>query len=296
MKPDIWMNGEFVPWDEACIHPLCHSLQRGSTIFESIDCMEAVNDKGAIFRLSEHLERFQNSASLVGMPLAYDFDTLSKAVVNTVSRSGMKKCVIRPLAIYAEPVFDVYPGASPVTVIIGLNMKKPVKESYSLQISRLRKIENISMPIKAKVSGNYIPSMIAKSEAVKAGYDDTILLDRDGFVAEGAASNIFMVENGTIYTSPGDKILQGITRTTIMSIVSELNLSLKEELFSPERLKAADEVFMSSSGLGVMPVHRVDNTVIHNHVTGKITAKLRSFYVDIATGQVPEFEHWLTYV
>ncbi len=296
MKPDIWMNGEFVPWDKACIHPLCHSLQRGSTIFESIDCIEAANAKGAVFRLTEHIERFKNSARLVGMPLGYTLETLSDAVAATVARSGMKKCVIRPLALYAEPVFDVYPGDLPVTVVIGLNMKKPVKESYALQISRLRKIESISMPVKAKVSGNYIASMIAKSEAIKAGFDDTILLDRDGFVAEGSASNIFMVEKGVLYTSPGDKILQGITRNTIMSITSELKLSLKEEVFTPERLKSADEVFMSSSGLGVMPVHRVDDTIISDGVFGEITKKLRSYYFDVATGRVPKFEHWLTYV
>ena len=296
MKPDIWMNGDFVPWDEACIHPLCHSLQRGSTIFESIDCLEACNGKGAIFRLPEHLERFHNSARLVAMPLPYGIDELTDAVSSTVARSGMKQCVIRPLSIYAEPAFDVYPANMAVSVIIGLSPKKPFKKSYALEISRLRKIECISMPVKAKVSGNYIASMIAKTESIKAGFDDSILLDRDGFVAEGATSNIFMVENGKIFTPPGDKILLGITRNTIISLTGELALELKEEPITSERLKSAGEIFMSSSGLGVMPVHRVDDRVFNNGQPGEITTRLRSFYTDVATGRIPKFEHWLTYV
>lgn len=295
-KPDIWINGDFIPWDRACFHPFCHSFQRGATLFESIDCTKAANGKAVIFRLPDHMIRFQNSARLIGMPLPYTLDELMKAVCDTVARSGMKICTIRPLAFYSDPVFDVYPGDSQVTVAIGLGDKKPVKESIKVKISGFRKIESTSMPIKAKVSGNYIAPMIAKSEAIHEGFDDTILLDSNGFVAEGASSNVFMVENGSIITSPGNKILQGITRDSIMVLSTKLGIPVKEEVFTADRLKSADEVFMSSSGMGVTPVIQVDDTLINSGKPGQFSNRLRAYYIDVTTGKEPEFENWLTYI
>ena len=296
MKPDIWMDDAFVPWDKACIHPLCHSMQRGATLFESIDCLEASNEKPAIFRLPKHIERFQDSASIIGMKLPYSSEELICAITATVARSGLKECTIRPLAFYADPVFDIFPNKSRVSVVIGLHEKKPLPESIKVSFSRLRKIENTSMPVKAKVSGNYIAAMIAKSEAVHAGFDEIVMLDGDGFVTEGSTSNIFIVENGRIHTSPGDRILQGITRNTIMSLTDRLGIPLSETFYPPERLKQADEVFISSSGLGVMPVIQVDNATIGDGFPGPTTKRLRSFLHDIVTGRVPEFSGWLTYI
>ena len=296
MKPDIWMDGQFVPWEKASIHPLSHSFQRGATLFDSIDCVEAVNGRAAIFRLHDHMVRFQNSSRLVGMPLKYSIEELTGAVIDTVARSSLKECTIRPLAFYADPVFDIYPGDSNVSVLIGLGERREYKESIKMKISRMRKIESASMPIKAKVSGNYIAPMISKSEAIREAFDDTIILDHDGFVAEGATSNIFIVENGTLITAPGDKILQGITRTTIMDLSEKLGITLTCELFPPERLKAAEEVFMCSSGMGVTPVIQVDTTEINDGNPGTITRRLRSYYLDVKMGRVPEFEHWLTYI
>lgn len=296
MKPDIWMDGQFVPWEKTSIHPLCHSLQRGATLFESIDCREAVNGRAAIFRLHDHMVRFQNSARITGMPLKYKIEELTGAVIDTVARSSLKECTIRPLAFYADPVFDIYPGDSNVSVLIGLGERREHKESIKMKISRMRKIESASMPIKAKVSGNYIAPMISKSEAIREGFDDTILLDHDGFVAEGATSNIFIVENGTLITAPGDKILEGITRNTIMDLSEKLGIHLTCELFPPERLKAAEEVFMCSSGMGVTPVIQVDTTEINDGKPGMITRRLRSYYLDVTMGSVPEFENWLTYI
>ena len=296
MNPDIWMDGSFVPWNEACIHPLCHSMQRGATLFESIDCMEGVAGKPVVFRLKDHLDRFLNSADIVGMTLGYSHEELTRAVIETVARSGMKQCTIRPIAFYADPEFDIYPGSSRVSVVIGIGKKKPLKESIRLTVSRFRKIDQSSMPVKAKVSGNYIAPLIAKSEAIRAGFDDTILLDRDGFVAEGTTANVFIVENGTILTSPGDKILQGITRNTIMILCDRIGLPFRQEFFPPERLKAADEVFVSSSGVGVLPVIQVDSAVIGGGVPGSVSVRLRALYREVVTGVVPDRDRWLTVV
>jgi len=296
MKPDIWIDGQFVPWDKAHLHPFCHSLQRGSTVFESIDCIETDNGRAAIFRLRDHMVRFENSAQLIGMPLKYSLEELIRAVIETVAKSGLRTCTIRPLALYTDTIFDVYPGESKVSVVIGLGEKSAIKESIKMKISRLRKIESASMPIKSKVSGNYIAPLIAKSEAIREGFDDSIVLDSNGYVAEGSTSNIFIVENGMLITAPGDRIFQGITQNTIIAISEKTGTGLTLELYSPERLKAADEVFMCSSGNGVLPVIQVDSETIGNGKPGPVTANLKSYYLDITMGRVPEFEHWLTYV
>jgi branched-chain amino acid aminotransferase len=296
MKPDIWMNGEFVPWDKACIHPLSHSMQRGATLFESIDCNEAVGGRAAIFRLREHIERLENSARIVGITLPYNMDELKQAVIDTISRSGMKSCVIRPLAFYAGTTFGVYPGDLPITVVIGLGEPHAVSDSYRVNISHIHKIDGLSMPVKAKVSGNYIGPMIAKTEAVKAGFDDTIILDRDGFIAEGATSNIFIVEEGILFTVPEETILPGITRNSIIVIAKKLGIGVKEDKFDAERLKCADEVILCSSGNEVTPILQVDDAVIGDGRPGAVTKQLHSFYTDVITGRVLEFQDWLTYV
>ncbi len=296
MNPDIWLNGEFIPWNSASVHPFCHSLQRGSTLFESIDCAEAHNGSPAIFRLKEHIERFFNSAEIIGIPLNYSPDEIMHAVTKTVAKSGLTGCTIRPLAYYSDPVFDIYPGDAHVSVAIGLGERRPHKDAIKMNIGPLRKIESRSMPVKAKVSGNYIAPMIAKSAAIRDGFDDTIILDDDGYVAEGATSNIFIVENGGLVTAPEDKILLGITRDTVLNMSQTLNLRTSLELFGPNRLKNADEVFMCSSGMGVVPVTHVGNTEINGGKPGEVTSSLRSYYREISTGKVPEFKHWLTYV
>ncbi|MFC1693645.1 aminotransferase class IV [Candidatus Latescibacterota bacterium] len=296
MKPDIWINGEFVPWDKAGIHPLSFSMQRGATLFESIACNEADDGRSAIFRLRDHMLRLENSARIIGMKLDYDIENLVQAVVDTVVRSGLKECVIRPLAFYADPVMEVYPGNIPTTVVIGLGETHFPPEYYRLTISRLRKIDGTSMPVKAKVSGNYIGPMIAKSEAIKAGFDDTILLDTEGYVAEGATSSIFIVERGKLVTAPLDKILPGITRDTVNIIAPELGIKVIQEKFPQERLKNADEVILCSSGNEVTPIIQVDNRVIADGTPGPVALRLRSYYADIIVGRVQGFEHWFTYV
>jgi len=296
MKPDLWINGTFVPWDEAGVHPLCHSLQRGSTLFESIDCNEAANGRPAIFRLREHIARLGNSAAIVGMELPYTGDEIERAVVDTVARSGMKRCIIRPLALYADVVMEVYPGPIPVSVVIGLGDAVPHPDSIRITISRLRKIDGMCMPYKAKVSGNYIGPMIAKAEAVRKGFDDTIILDREGNVAEGSTSNIFIVESGRLVTAPENAILPGITRDSIIVIAGSLGIDVVQEPFDGGRLKRADEVILCSSGKGVAPVVQVDDTAIGDGVPGEITRKLRDRYDAAAAGRIPELEYWLTYV
>jgi branched-chain amino acid aminotransferase len=296
MKPDLWVNGVFVAWEKACIHPLSHGMQRGATVFESIDCNEAKDGRTAIFRLWDHMIRFKNSAHIIGMILPYDIDSLVQAVVATVARSTLKTCTIRPLAFYAEPVMQICPGNTPVSIVIGLGDAPPSYESFKITFSRFRKIDSLSMPVKAKVSGNYIGPMIAKSEAVRAGFDDIIMLDREGYIAEGSASNVFIVEQGKLITAPDDTILPGITRDSITVIAGMIGIEIIREPFTPERLMRADEVFLCSSGNEIIPIIQVDKSLIAEGRPGQLTQQLRASYSDVIRGCNAELEHWLTYV
>ena len=296
MKPDIWMNGRFVPWDEARIHTLSHSLQRGSTLFESIDCNETFDGRTAIFRLDRHIRRFEISSEIVGMPLPYSTEGVRQAIIDTVAHSGLKNCTIRPLAFQSEPILELFPGDAPVTMVIGLGEMHSSSESYRVQISRWRKIDSACMPVKAKVSGNYITSLLAKSEAIKEGYSDAILLDSDGFVAEATTANIFIVENGQLVTAPDDNILLGITRDSIMQLSGDLGIGFVQDKFGPERLMNADEVILCSSGNEVKPIIQVNDRIIGDGDAGPVTRRLAAFYADVIIGKVKKFEDWLTYV
>jgi branched-chain amino acid aminotransferase len=296
MKPDIWMNGQFVPWDEACIHPLSHSLQRGSTLFESIDCNETFDGRTAIFRLNEHIRRFETSSEIVGMPLPYDTAAIRQAIIDTVARSGLKNCTIRPLAFQTAPILDLYPGDAPVTMVIGIGEMHGSSGGYRVKISPWRKINSSCMPVKAKVSGNYITSLLAKAEAIKAGFNDAILLDSEGFVAEATTANIFIVEGGQLVTAPEDTILLGVTRDSIMQLSGELGIGFVRDKFGPERLMNADEVILCSSGNEVKPIIQVGDRVIGDGAAGPVTRRLAAFYAEVIVGRVEKFKHWLTYV
>jgi branched-chain amino acid aminotransferase len=295
MNPDIWINGEFVPWDRATVHPLCHSLQRGACLFESLDCNEAADGRAAIFRLREHMERFDRSAEIIGMTLPFNRPTLERAIIDTVARSGLKNCAIRPLAYWADPMMDLMPGDSPVTVLIGLGAFRPSGATLRMAVAKSRKIDDSCMPVKAKVSGNYIASLLAKAEANRAGFNDAIFLDREGFVAEATTANIFIVEKGRLLTSPEDTILLGVTRDSVMQIAAALGITFSKEKFTADRLKNADEVILCSSGSEVKAVVDVDGRTIGDGTPGPVTKRLKSFYGDIVVGKVKEFAHWLSY-
>lgn len=294
--PDIWFDGEFIRWNEAGIHPLCHSLQRGSTIFESIDCNGCHDNGTAIFRLRDHMERFAKSADIIGMKLPYTVDELCDAVVATVAHSGMKDCTIRPLGFYRDPVFDVFPGDARVSVIVALGPQSNPPKDLRVAIANFRKIDGSSMPVKAKVSGNYINPVISKSEAIARGFDDAILLDKDGFVAEGTTANIFIVTGGKLVTAPSDRILLGITRDTIISLADHLEIDVIFEKFGSDRLISSDEVILCSSGKDIAPVVRVEDSDIGSGQPGPIATKLRTLYNEIVCGCNETFKHWLTII
>ncbi|HEX3000113.1 MAG TPA: aminotransferase class IV, partial [Armatimonadota bacterium] len=185
---------------------------------------------------------------------------------------------------------------APVTMLIGLGEMHVSSNGYRVKISPWRKIDSSCMPVKAKVSGNYITSLLAKSEAIREGYNDAILLDSDGFVAEATTANVFIVEKGRLVTAPEDAILLGITRDSIMHLSGELGIGFVRDKFGPERLMEADEVILCSSGNEVKPITRVGDRVIGDGSAGPVTRRLAEFYSDVIIGKVKKFDNWLTYV
>ncbi len=295
----VWFDGEILDYEKVKVPVLTHSLQYGSGIFEGIRAYNT--DKGpAIFRLREHIERFLNSAKIYHMDLRYKKEELEKAVVEVVRENKLNECYIRPFAFYNDDQIGLSPFGKKVSVFIAA---VPFGKYLSLdggtkcKISTWKRISSETLPIQAKASGNYLNSIIANLEAKFAGYDEAILLGQNGYVAEGAGENIFLVKNSTIITpGPQADILMGVTRDTIMQISNFLGYTVVERNVHKEELYTADEVFFTGTAAEITPIVNIDGIKIGDGNVGNVTKKIRETYYNIVHGKVKEFEHFLTYV
>jgi len=291
----VWIDGEFVDWDGATVHVLSHSLQRGSTVFESLSCEDT--PKGpAIFRLDAHMDRFLQSARLTGMTIPFSPGQLIEAAKETVRRSGLSRCCIRPLAYYVGEELEVVPKHSTVQVIIAVASPIEVPDTLRAKISSFRKLHPDTVPVAAKVAGNYLCAMLAKREALEDGFDEAILLDCAGNVAEGPTDSLFVVKDGVVKTAPLGTVLAGITRDSVICIARDMGYNVEEMPTSAAELYEADEVFITSTGVGVVPVVQLDDREIGAGQPGKISQALRQAYSDAATGKNPQYDAWLAYV
>jgi len=294
-KPQIWMNGEFVDWDSATVHILSHSLQRGSTVFESLSCEET--PKGpAIFRLDAHIDRFLESGALTGMRIPFSRNELIEGTINTVRRSGLRRCCIRPLAFYVGEELEVVPKQSTVQVTIAVAPPIPAPETFRAKVSSFRKLHPDTVPVAAKVAGNYLSAMLAKREALDEGYDEAILLDCAGSVAEGPTESLFIVRDGVVKTAQLGTVLAGITRDSVMRIARDAGYRVEETTIPAAELYEAEELFVTGTGAGVLPIVHLDDSPVSGGQPGEITKSLRKKYSDAATGRNPEYESWLAYV
>ena len=291
----VWIDGEFVDWDGATVHVLSHSLQRGSTVFESLSCKDT--SKGpAIFRLDAHMDRFLESARLTRMSIPFSPGQLIDATKETVRRNGLSPCCIRPLAYYVGEELEVVPKQSTVQVIIAVASPLEVPDTLRAKISSFRKLHPDTVPVAAKVAGNYLCAMLAKREALEDGFDEAILLDCAGNVAEGPTDSLFVVKDGVVRTAPLGTVLAGITRDSVMRIARDMGYNVEEVPMSAAELYDADEVFVTGTGIGAVPVVQVDDREIGGGQPGKVSQALRQAYSDVATGRNPKYDAWLTYV
>jgi len=295
----IWMDGKFVDWDDAKIHVLTHGLHYGMAVFEGIRAF-ATADGSAIFRLDEHMERFMNSAKIYRMNLGFSQKELSKACVDLVRMNGIQETYIRPIAYTAYGEMGLNPLKSKISVgIAGWEWgpylgKQGSDEGVRATISNWVRIDSRALPVQAKCAANYANSALAKMEALAAGYDEAILLNALGHVAEGPGENIFRVKDGILSTPPASAgVLRGITRDTIIQFAHDLKIQFYRNDSTKEELFTSDEVFFTGTAAGVAKVREIDGRRIGYNGT-PIADKLGKLYIDTVHGRVKRYSKWLT--
>ena len=298
----IWMNGKLVPFKDAKVHVLTHALHYSTSIFEGIRCYDTPNGS-AIFRLPEHVDRFFNSAKLYGMKIPYSKKQISNAIIKTVKASKLKQCYIRPLAYYGYGTMGLTPLKNKVDVSIScwewkMGESKAGKFSGArCKISKWIRIDSRSQPMQAKSAANYSNAALARVEALKAGYDEAIMLNNRGHVAEGSAENIFVIKNGKITTPPlSADILDGITRNSAIQMIKASGKKINEKNITVKNLLAADEIFMTGTAAEVKSVTRVNRTKIGNGKIGPITKELQGSFMDAVMGKNKKFLSWLKFL
>ena len=298
----IWMNGKLVPFKDAKVHVLTHALHYSTAVFEGIRCYNTPNGS-AIFRLPEHVDRLFNSAKLYGMKIRYTKKQIIDAIIKTVKASGLKECYIRPIAYCGYGTMGLTPTLNKVDVSIScwewkMGESKAGKFSGAkCKISEWIRIDSRSQPMQSKCAANYSNAALARVEALKNGYDEAIMLNYSGKVAEGSAENIFIVKNGMIKTPPLDAdILNGITRDSVIQLIRSDGIKLIEKNITVNELLKADEVFMTGTAAEVKSVTKIDRTSIGKGKPGIITKTLQKSFMDIVMGKDQRFISWLRYV
>ncbi len=295
----IWMNGDLVDWADAKVHVGAHGLHYGSGVFEGIRCYET--EKGpAVFRLQDHLQRLEHSAKVLYMDLPYSTADLRKATHELVAANGLPTCYVRPIAFYGYGELGVATTGNPVDVVIvsfpwGAYLGEDGQQAgISTMISSWERVGPNVIPHVAKATGIYLNSMLATTEARRAGYDEAIMLTRDGYVADGPGENIFVVKDGRLLTPPlSMSILPGITRDTIIHLARALGYTVEEALLIRTDLYLADEAFMVGTATEVAPIRAVDG---HEIGVGPITLELQRTYLDVVRGRDQRWSDWLDVV
>jgi branched-chain amino acid aminotransferase len=296
----IWMNGSLVDWADARVHVLSHALHYGSSVFEGIRAYEADQGTG-VWHLDDHLKRLERSAAQYYMPIPYTREELRRAVHDVVRVNGLKSCYIRPLVMRGYGVMGLYPLDAPVDVVIaawewGAYLGEDgLRHGIRAKTSSWRRIGSTTIPATAKAGGQYLNSILAKIETSKAGYQEAILLNEAGYVADGSGENIFIVRDGTLITPPlNASILEGITRDCIIRLAREEGVPVIEREIARAELYLADEVFVTGTAAEVCPIREVDDHPVGE--PGPITRRLQDRFFAATLGRDPRSADWLDYV
>jgi branched-chain amino acid aminotransferase len=297
----IWMDGEFVEWDNARVHVLSHTLHYGLGAFEGIRCYDTVRGP-AIFRLPEHVDRLADSAHIAGLKVPFTRAQLADAIIETVKVNDLRECYIRPLVYLGYGEMGINNAGNPVCVSIAVWPwgaylgEDALTQGIRVRVSSFTRHHVNVMMTKAKIVGNYANSQLAKMEAVNSGYDEAIMLDPQGNVAEGSGENIFIVRGGALKTPPLTAILEGITRNSIVDLARHMGIPVHESIFSRDELYIANEAFFTGTAAELTPIREVDNRTIGSGGPGPVTAKLQEAFFRIVQGKDDTFQEWLTYL
>ncbi len=298
----IWRDGEFVPWQDANVHVLAHSMQFGSSAFEGIRCYETSRGP-AIFRLEDHLQRLLNSCKIYRMEMKYTVDELLEACCELVARNGLTSCYLRPMVIRGYGAAGMVPFASPVEVFLpcwpwGTYLGDGALENgVDACVSTWHRMAPNTTPAMAKVAGNYLGGQLIKMEALANGFAEAIALGGDGMVSEGSGQNVFVVHRGALYTTPvNGTLLPGITRESIITLARDAGLEVHVQAIPREMLYIADEVFLTGTASEVTPVRSVDKIAVGAGRAGEITLQLQRQFLDVVNGRASDEHNWLTHV
>jgi branched-chain amino acid aminotransferase len=295
----IWMNGDFVPWDEAKVHVLTHGLHYGTGVFEGVRCYDTEIGP-AVFRHRDHLDRLYRSAELYYMPIPYEREQLRQATLDLIARNGMRECYIRPLVFRGYGQMGLFPLDAPVDVCIavwewGAYLGEEGKRNgVRAKVSSWRRISPDSLIPQAKACGQYLNSVLAKIESHKAGYEEGILLDDKGYVCEGTGENLFIVRGGKIATPPlSASILDGINRRAAIQIARDLGYEVVEEQLTRADLILAEELYMTGTAAELTPIREVDDHAIGDGRPGEITRAVQTAFEDALHGRSERYRDWL---
>jgi branched-chain amino acid aminotransferase len=294
----VWFDGQYLKWEEAKVPIFVHALHYGTAVFEGIRAYPS-NDNLYIFRLKEHMDRLRKSANVYSFTTTFSADELCKAAIDLIRKNGIREsCYIRPLTFVGMHGIDlnVTKNSPTHTTIIIFPFAKYFKgDGISACISSWRRIDDESIPPMAKASGNYLNSVLATQECRRNGYDESILLDRNGCVSEASGENIFVVRNGRLHTPQlSDSILEGITRNTAITIAGELGYDVIERPISRTELYLADEIFLTGTAAEIIAITKIDGNIIGNGREGTMTKSIRENYERIVIGKSEKFMGWLT--
>jgi len=295
----VYLNGTFVPWSEAKTHMMSHSFGRGSAIFEVLSVHE-VDGGASLFRLDRHVARLFRTAELLGMRLPQGPEDVHEACLEAVRRNGVTRGFVKVICYHSEVAFEILPPDLPLDVSIFVvdpsadlgGLKFPFEQGASACFSRWRKLDPQCVPVEAKAAANYLNGMMARAEARSRGYDNVVMLDTQGFVAEGGTESVFMVENGVLMTPCAGTVLLSITRRSLLEAADVLGLPAREARIHPDRLMEADEILFSGTPNKVLPVRRIEDRDIEG-TPGPVTRRLYDLMNGITSGEDDRFREWL---
>ena len=306
IAPEVWKDGEFIPWDDARVHVMSHVLHYGSSVFEGIRCYKTKRGP-AVFRLREHMQRLLNSAKIYRMNHTLSLEQLCAAAASLVARSGLEQCYLRPIMFRSldeeHPAFGVNPFPNQMSCYIGAwdwgkyLGEAAIEQGVDVCVSSWNRLTPNSMPAMAKAGANYMNSQLIKMEAIINGYAEGIALDDRGYVSEGSGENIFLVHDGKVVTPPlASSILPGITRDSVIELCRELEIPLVESAIQRAALYLADEIFFTGTAAEVTPIRSVDRIPVGEGRRGPITARIQQLFFEITSGERRAPGDWLTYV
>ena len=299
----IWMDGEYVDWEDAQVHVLTHGLHYGTGVFEGARCYDTENGP-ALFRWEDHVERFYESCKPYDMEIDHEPEEITDATKTLIREQDLRSCYVRPIAFYGYETLGVSPGDCPTRTAVacwpwGTYLgEEALENGIEVMVSSWRKHASSQIPTNAKTTGLYVNSMLAGEEARRNGYPEALVLNKEGNVAEGPGENLFLVRDDEIYT-PGlsESILDGITRDTVIDLAEERGYEVHDTVsISRGELNTADELFFTGSAAEVTPIRKVDNVTIGNGSRGPVTKELQQAYFDLVEGRTDDHEDWFTYV